>query len=1071
MKMMKNPPTRSILRGLALALAVTALACYTARAVPYASCVTNNAGTVSYYLNEAADDVTIIFDGGGAGNTNALGAQVKGLHANAFTMGSHSTYAIQVSKTSPAGWVKTSDDSNALLQFNVGRGITVNYNPQDTRLFGRIYVANAYLSGGKATNVNLHTSRTLTQGLYALNADQTDALGQGNTGKVPTGIVFNPTSGSDPYKIAVGKNDSNVYVNTYSSADSTTWSVDGDLGTATQVLAGTPSNAVHYCYINSPVVTGTMANGNMTLWGVEAEKVGHYCQIAQWIIGSGGLPWNYAPNFLGWCDKAPATLGVADIVCDIDLGADGKVFTSVNRAAGLNDTAGIKVYTPDGTSTVLWNSLTASGGSDRMSLCRAIQISPDGTMLAAVRDNGEFQIIRLTNGLPDISSLVTITNNPGNTSSTTTWAAKDIAWDAAGNIYTLGWTNNYGVRVYSPGGTTISTTANDTTGLNGTFAAVNILPVVSIFATQPNASEDGTTGTFTFSRTGDTTASLTVNYTVSGTATNGVNYVTLSGTTSIPAGVSSVDVIVTPIAVPIPKPTLTVNLTISISPTYFVGTSSATVYISDANPPVLSVAANIPSMYERFPSDYAGVQLARSLGNTNVAVTLDVTNFTFSGTAVMNVDYVVLSNSFPFTMDLGVRSINFNKLVSPLDNATYQGNRTIVVALAAGAGFTVTTGNTPLTILDDENPPATVLLANPLTDPADAIHWNITYGTGDETNYPANYNVDFGYDLTTDPTSTHGIISLPPNGATKALRITCNKLFNPGAAGGVNVYYTNRAFSGDYAVRFNMNVIEGRSYTTEGVQFGINHSGSLSNWWWGSGPLYGGPWASDGVWYYVSADPGGAVGGDYFEYIGLGGTNGNTGWQRLSTKTWTAFGSVFKDPDVFTTVEGSNGGVPANGSPLGGYSTSNWCDVEIKQVRNVVTLAIDKTPIFAYTNTTVWTNGYLMLGYADPFGGTGGVSVGSPEAAAYFANLLVVRLGPPTITGLSLSGVNVSIQFSSSDGDDTTSSFSLQSCGTVNGTYTDVAPAATFTQNLSTGTFQTVYPKNGNIQFYRLRHN
>ena len=25
------------------------------------------------------------------------------------------------------------------------------------------------------------------------------------------------------------------------------------------------------------------------------------------------------------------------------------------------------------------------------------------------------------------------------------------AWDAAGNIYTLGWTNNYGVRVYSPG--------------------------------------------------------------------------------------------------------------------------------------------------------------------------------------------------------------------------------------------------------------------------------------------------------------------------------------------------------------------------------------------------------------------------------------------------------------------------------------------------------------------------------------------------------------------------------------------------------------------------------------------
>ena len=30
-----------------------------------------------------------------------------------------------------------------------------------------------------------------------------------------------------------------------------------------------------------------------------------------------------------------------------------------------------------------------------------------------------------------------------------------------------------------------------------------------------------------------------------------------------------------------------------------------------------------------------------------------------------------------------------------------------------------------------------------------------------------------------------------------------------------------------------------------------------------------------------------------------------------------------------------------------------------------------ESTIFAYTNATVWTNGYLMLGYADPYGGTG----------------------------------------------------------------------------------------------------
>ena len=984
-------------------------------------------------------------------------------------MGAHASYAIQVAKTTAAGWVKTSDDSNTLLQFNFGRGITVNYHPQDTRLFGRIYIANAYVASGLATNVNLHTSRALTQGLYALNADQSDALGQGNNGKKPTGIVFGATSGSDPYKIAVGKNDTNIYVNTYASADSTTWCVDGDLATAVNLFSTTGSNAVHYCYINSPIVTGSLAGNNYTLWNVDAETTTHFCEIAQWVIGAGPLPWSTAPTWLGWCDKAPGTLGVADVVCDIDLGADGKVFTSVNRATPTG-TAAIRVYDTDGT-TALWSSLTASGGSaDLVITCRAIKVSPDGTRLAAVQDNGSFQVVSLTNGIPDLGTLVTVTNNPGNASVTGTWAAKDIAWDAAGNIYTVGWTNNYGVRVYSPGGTTITTTANDTTGRNGSFVLANLLPNVSVIASQPNASESGATGTYTISRTGDTTAALTVTYTMSGTAINGTDYVTLSGTTSIPVGATSVDVTLTPIADLIAEATETAIMTLSSSPNYFVNSGSATVYISDGNTPALAVAANIATMYERFPGDYAGVQITRTLGNTNIAVSVDVTNLTFGGTAVMNVDYVVLSNSFPFTLDLGVRAANLSQLVAPLDNATYQGNRTIIVGLAAGAGFTATTATTTLTILDDEYPPATVLFADPLTDPADAINWNITYGTGDEANYPANYNVDFGYNITADPAGTQGLIYPPPGGAANALRITCNKLFSLGAAGAVNVYYTNQAFSGDYAVRFNLNLIEGHSYTTEGVVFGINHSGTLSNWWWASGPLVAGAWASDGIWYYVSADPGAGSAGDFIEYTGAGGTNGNTGWQRPATLFWTSFANVFKDPALFTTYENGNGGVPANGSPLSGNSTSNWCDVQIKQVRNVVSLAIDKTLIFAYTNATVWTNGCLMLGYADPYGGASGVSVGTPEAAAYFANLRVVRLTGPKITGLAPSGANMAIQFTSPDGDDTTASFALQSCATVNGTYADVSPAATFTQDPATGIFQTVYPQNGTVRFYRIRH-
>ncbi len=54
------------------------------------------------------------------------------------------------------------------------------------------------------------------------------------------------------------------------------------------------------------------------------------------------------------------------------------------------------------------------------------------------------------------------------------------------------------------------------------------------------------TAVFTLARKGDLTEALTVAYAVSGTARNGVDYVRLSGTVVIPAGMASADVVVTP---------------------------------------------------------------------------------------------------------------------------------------------------------------------------------------------------------------------------------------------------------------------------------------------------------------------------------------------------------------------------------------------------------------------------------------------------------------------------------------------------------------------------------------------
>jgi hypothetical protein len=77
----------------------------------------------------------------------------------------------------------------------------------------------------------------------------------------------------------------------------------------------------------------------------------------------------------------------------------------------------------------------------------------------------------------------------------------------------------------------------------------NERPVVTIVATDPNASEAGPDpGTFTISRTGPTTAALRVSFSPGGSALSGTDYVALGNNIFVPAGQSSVTLTVTPIA-------------------------------------------------------------------------------------------------------------------------------------------------------------------------------------------------------------------------------------------------------------------------------------------------------------------------------------------------------------------------------------------------------------------------------------------------------------------------------------------------------------------------------------------
>ena len=150
------------------------------------------------------------------------------------------------------------------------------------------------------------------------------------------------------------------------------------------------------------------------------------------------------------------------------------------------------------------------------------------------------------------------------------------------------------------------------------------LPTVTIAATDATAAEaNRETGTFTVSRTGATTAALTVTYALSGTATNSTDFDNLSGSVTIPIGAASATIVVRPVDDTSVDANETAIVTLSANAAYQLGTTTAgTVTITDndvpaATPlPVLLVIANNDFYF----TEYSAPRLALEAAGIPVVV-------------------------------------------------------------------------------------------------------------------------------------------------------------------------------------------------------------------------------------------------------------------------------------------------------------------------------------------------------------------------------------------------------------------------------------------------------------------
>ncbi|MFM2221213.1 MAG: hypothetical protein RLZZ553_961 [Verrucomicrobiota bacterium] len=225
-----------------------------------------------------------------------------------------------------------------------------------------------------------------------------------------------------------------------------------------------------------------------------------------------------------------------------------------------------------------------------------------------------------------------------------------------------------------------------------------VLPQVALRLTDAYATEfPADPGTMTLTRTGPTTASLSVALAFTGTATNGTDYQTLASSVVIPAGQSSVNLTVSPINDTNIEGPEEVIATISTNAAYLRDSSATTttVTITDDDTPTVSLSLLDASASESGPDN--AVFLVTRTGST--AAPLKVF-YGMSGTAYHGTDYAGLSGEI--TIPAGQASAPI--VITPYSDDLGESTETVTISL--------TTFNNAYSVAEEYRLSATIADAN-----------------------------------------------------------------------------------------------------------------------------------------------------------------------------------------------------------------------------------------------------------------------------------------------------------------------------------------------------------------------
>jgi hypothetical protein len=244
------------------------------------------------------------------------------------------------------------------------------------------------------------------------------------------------------------------------------------------------------------------------------------------------------------------------------------------------------------------------------------------------------------------------------------------------------------------------------------------VPEVTVTADDPTASEVGpSTGVFRLTREGDLGLPLTVTYQLvqlPDSATNGVDFQTLSGSVTFPADAEVADVLVTPIPDGlVDEGPETVTLQVVDGFDYTAGTpDQATVTILDDGPAAVSVYAQTPVAAE---GGGAGQFLFVRTGDTTLDLTVD---YTVGGTAEpagpAGADHnLAAAGSVVIPAD----STHVTLTVSPVNDSTVEPPESVVLSVGGGPSgggdyYASTPSSATVMIVDDDVLPYVSVVAS-----------------------------------------------------------------------------------------------------------------------------------------------------------------------------------------------------------------------------------------------------------------------------------------------------------------------------------------------------------------------